>query len=404
MKYLGYVFRNIRRNPIRSMLTIGSISICLFLVMTLGSYITISDEVAKSTSQYNRLLTMSSQGFTQPVPYANVAEVARMEGVAKVGDSLPEDVEFKDKPAVSPFAWYGGKYQDDAIPGAQFGVDGDTVFAIMSEMKLPLDQLKAFRADPSGCVIGKKLAEDKKLKIGDPYPLKSTIYEYNLDLTIRGIYDAPENRDNRTCFFHWKTLDDGLRKNNQQRTFGNAGSIYFKCKDAAAMPVLIKKVDDAFRNSPNPTRTQTEEQFAKIFSEMLGDLKKYILFVGVAVGASLICVCAVAIAMSMRERTTEIAVLKAIGFGRNLVLSLVLLESFIVTLIGGFVGAFGTKLFFTYFDPGKFIPQVLPFFYVPWTLAIGGLIGAGLVGIISGLIPAYQSSRLSVIQGLRKVV
>ncbi len=404
MKYFGYVFRNIRRNPIRTTLTICSIAMCLFLVMTLGSYVMMGDEAAGSANQYNRLLTMSSQGFTQPVPFADVAEVSRMEGVATVGDSLPADIEFKDRPAVSPFSWYGGKYQDESMPGAQFGIDGDTVFSIMTEMKLPLDQLKAFRADPSGCVVGKKLAADKKLKIGSSYNLKSTIYEYDLKLTIRGIYDAPENRDNRMCFFHWKTLDEGLRKNHGGRGSGNAGSIYFKCKDASAMPVLIKKVDDAFRNSATPTKTQTEEQFAKMFSEMLGDLQKYILFVGIAVGMSLICVCAVAIAMSMRERTTEVAVLKAIGFGQNLVLFLVLLESFIVAFIGGFIGTFGTKLLFTFFDPGKFIPQFLPLFYVPWTLAIGGLIGGGVVGIVSGAIPAFQASRLSVIQGLRKVV
>ena len=125
-------------------------------------------------------------------------------------------------------------------------------------------------------------------------------------------------------------------------------------------------MDDAFRNSSTPTKTQTEEQFAKMFSEMIGDLQTLIVGVGLSVVFSLICVCAVAMAMSMRERTTEVAVLKAIGFGRGLVLTLVLVEAMIVASIGGLIGSIGTKLFFDQFDLGKLAGSFLPFFYVPW--------------------------------------
>src|SRR4051794_25062733 len=99
MKYLGYVFRNMLRNPIRSALTIASISVCLFLLMVLLSFISVNDDVAKSLHDSNRLITMSSQGFAQPVPYANIATIARMEGVATVGELTPADKEFKDKKA-----------------------------------------------------------------------------------------------------------------------------------------------------------------------------------------------------------------------------------------------------------------------------------------------------------------
>ncbi|MDB5353186.1 MAG: ABC-type transport system, involved in lipoprotein release, permease component [Planctomycetota bacterium] len=404
MKYLVYVFRNIRRNPVRTLLTVASISICLFLMMLLLSYLTINTEVAHSLSDYNRLITMSSQGFTQPVPIANVATVAAMEGIATVGELTPEDKEHRDKKAVSPFSWYGGRYKDDSMPGSQFGIDPETIFAIMVEMKLPPDQLKAFRDDKTGCVIGKKLAKDKNLKIGDPYPLKGTVYEFNLDLTIRGIYDAPENRDNRMCLYHWAYLDEGLKRDFQGRAAGNAGTIYFKCKDAAAMPGLIKKIDDSFRNSSTPTKTQTEEAFAQMFSEMIGDLQTLIVAVGMAVVVSLICVCGVAMAMSMRERTTEVAVLKAIGFGRGLVLALVLVEAVIVSTLGGVVGALGTKLLFDQFDLGSLVPGFLPFFYVPWTTALFGLGLAVLIGFVSGVLPAWLAAQTSVIQGLRKVV
>ncbi len=112
MKYLGYVPRNARRNPVRSLLTVASIAVCLFLMMILISFLTINDEVASSLRIYNRIITMSSQGLAQPVPISRVAEIAAMDGVV----------------AASPFSWYGGKYGEDPIPFAQFGIDPDTIF------------------------------------------------------------------------------------------------------------------------------------------------------------------------------------------------------------------------------------------------------------------------------------
>src|SRR5262249_19734197 len=117
MKYLTYILRNARRNPLRSLLTIASTGISLFLMMILVSFFAISDEVNASTRIYNRIATLNANGFAGMIPISYVKEVARLEGVV----------------ATTPFSWYGGKYQDEVMPFAQFGVDPDTVFTIMSE-------------------------------------------------------------------------------------------------------------------------------------------------------------------------------------------------------------------------------------------------------------------------------
>lgn len=404
MKYLGYVFRNIRRNPIRTLLTVASISVCLFLMMTLLAYIAMGDERAKGLRDTNRLITMNSQGLMQPVPVADVAVIAAMDGVATVGEVTPEDQAVKDKKAVSPYLFYGGRYKDEQIMGAQFGVDPDTIFALLTELKVPKDQIKAFREDSAGCVIGQKVADEKNIKIGDSYPLSRAFYDFPLNLTVRGIYQTTPGRDGRTCFFHWNYLNEGLKRDHQGRGAGSAGTVYFKVKDGASMSAMIAKVDGEFRNSSNATKTQSDEAFLRMFNEMVGDLQTLINFVGLAVAVSLICVCGVAMAMSMRERTTEIAVLKAIGFGQGLILTLVLLEAMILSTLGGLVGAIGTKLFFDVFDLSKIFPSILPFFYIPWNTALLGLGLAVSIGFLSGVIPAFLASRMSVIQGLRKVV
>ena len=267
-----------------------------------------------------------------------------------------------------------------------------------------------------GCVIGRKLAEDRKLKVGDPLPLKGDIYPVDLDLTIRGIYDGASDRDLRMCFFHWEYFDEMLKKtamsaassgslaSQSSRRSGNAGTIFVKCKSADVMAPLGAKIDDMFRNSDNPTRTQTEEAFGKMFVEMMGDLKNTIYWIGGAVVISLLFVAGNAMAMAMRERTTEVAVLKAIGFSKGLVLFLILTEAVIVSGIGGILGSLGSKFFFDNVDISRYSGGFLPFFYVPWNIALTGLGVSFFIGLASGLFPAVLAANSSVINGLRKVV
>jgi len=387
MKYLTYVLRNARRNPVRSVLTVASMAISLFLMMILVSFFTINDEVAASSRVYNRVITLSSQGFAGKVPVARVAEIAAMDGVV----------------ATTPFSWYGGKYNEETMPFAQFGVDPATFLTVYNEFTMPPEQLKAWQDDKAGCIIGSKLAEDRKIKVGDPLPLKGDIYPFDLQLVVRGIYEGPSNRDRRMCLFQWQYLDDGLKQLSDKGS-GNAGCIVIRCKGGDALATFCRKVDTQYLNSDTPTRTQTEEAFSKMFVEMLGDLKGMMRNIGLAVCLSLVLVSGNAMAMALRERTTEVAVLKAIGFGRQLVLFLVLAEAMIVSGIGGLIGTIGCKLFFDVVDLSKYAGGFLPLFFVPWTTALMGLAVSLLIGFASGLIPAARAAQLSVIDGLRKVV
>jgi putative ABC transport system permease protein len=387
MKFFHYITRNARRNPVRTLLTIASIGVSGFLIMILLAFLAINGDAAEATRVYNRIITMSSQGFAGRVPSRRVTEIAQFEGVV----------------ATTPFSWFGGRYGEDAIPFAQFAVDAETIFKIYDEMKVPASELKSFQEDKSGCIIGSKLAEDKNLKVGSPLPLKGDAYPVDLQLTVRGIYDSPPKTDRRMCFLHWTHLDEEMKKYRKDYE-SNAGIVVIKCKTAALMAPLSKKIDDSYRNSDTPTRTQTEEAFAKMFAEMFGDMQLYIGFVGVAVGVALVCVSGVAMAMSMRERTTEIAVLKAIGFSKSLLLFMVLAEAVLIAGLGGALGSLGAKALFDIVDISPYTGGFLPFFFVPWREALLGLGASLVIGFLSGVIPAVRAAQLSVINGLRKVV
>ena len=397
MKYFTYILRNVRRNPVRSALTVGSTSICLFLMMILVSFFAISDEVSESSRVHNRIAALNANGFAGIIPIARVKEIAKLDGVQ----------------AATPFSWYGGKYKDEILPFAQFSVDPETVFEVMDEFTLPADQLKAFRENKDACVIGRKLAEDKKLQIGDRLPLKGDAYPVDLNLIVRGIYDGPSDRDRRMCFIRFDTFDEAFKRAvtgstskraASLRESGNAGMIFAKCKTAGAMASVCKTIDDMYRNSDYPTRTQTEEAFGKMFEEMLGDLRGMIRIIGLAVVFSLLCVAGNSMAMSMRERTTEVAVLKAIGFEKGLILFLVLTESILVAGAGGALGALGCKLLCDVVNISQFMAGFMPFFYIPWSVALQGMAVSLCIGFAGGVVPALRAANLSVIDGLRRVI
>lgn len=388
MKYLSYILRNARRNPVRSLLTVGSMTSCLVLMMILASFFSINDEVINGNRVHNRIITLSSQGFAGRVPIARVREVGAMPGVL----------------ASTPLAWFGGKFGEETVPFAQFGVDPDTFFTVYDELKVPPDQLKAFREDRAACVVGRKLANDRGLKVGEPLPIKGDTFPVDLKLVIRGVYDGPTNSDLRMCLFHWDYVDEALKTSSQPAFAGNAGALVIRCKSGDAMTGLCRKIDAEYLNSDTPTRTQTEEAFARMFTEMLGDLRGMIRNIGLAVVFSLVCVAGNAMAMALRDRTTEIAVLKAIGFGKTLILFLVLAEAVLISGLGGLVGTLGSKAFFDAVDVSKYSAGFLPFFYVPWSTALLGLAASLAIGLVSGLVPAVRASRLSVVNGLRKVV
>jgi len=394
MKYFTYIIRNARRNPVRSMLTIASTAICLFLMMILLSFFAMSDEVNTSTRISNRIASLNSNGFAGMIPISRLPDIAKLPGVV----------------AASPFSWVGGKYQDEILPFAQFAVDPNTVFTIMDELTIPRDQLEAFQSNKEGCVIGRKLALDKKLALGSKLPIKGDAYPVDLDLTVVGIYDGPFNRDLRMCLVRFDSFDDKLKQTVRSSTSGNvagsgnAGMVFVKCKTADDMAPLCKKIDDMYRNTEYPMRTQTEEAFGKMFEEMLGDLKGMIFMIGIVVVISLLLVAGNSMAMSMRERTSEIAVLKAIGFNPARILFIVLTEAVLVAGTGGVLGALGCKALCDVVDLSKFTAGFLPFYYIPWNIALLGLGVSLFIGIVSGFYPAIKAAKLSVVDGLRRVI
>lgn len=300
-------------------------------------------------------------------------------------------------------SWFGGRYRDDRIPFAQFATDPNTVLDVFVELSLPIDQHDAWRRDRTGCVVGRRIATDRSWQIGDKIPLQGDVYGCNLELTIVGIVDGPNTSELEFLWFHASYMEDSLRA-SRIPVAGKVGTIRIRTASQHAADTLPSRIESTFANSPAPVRVTTEEAFQQSFVEMVGDVHAFIRNTALAVVFSLVCVLANALSMSLRERTRELAVLKAIGFSRRGIFGLVLAESLVLTLAGGLSGAIGAKLFVHLIDLDILVLVGLSLFYVPWSSVLFGVAVSVLVGIVSAVVPASRAAQLRVVDGLRKVI
>ncbi len=297
--------------------------------------------------------------------------------------------------AVVPENWFGGVYKDDKSGNffAQFGTDPDEFFKVFKDWKIPEDQIKAWQQDRAGAVVDSKKAQDYGWKIGQKVVITGTIFPVNLELTIRGIFTAP--RATNSLYFNQKYVEEAVTYMK-----GRQGFYTILADSPASVQKIGSTVDEMFRNSPQPTRTETEAAFQLGFLAMLGNVKAFILSICGAVVFAILLVSANTMAMSIRERTREVAVLRTLGFTRATVLSLFVGEAIVLALVGGVGGSFLAYLL------GKGAATQGGFadaLRVTWPTMLVALGVAALVGFVSSIIPSYNASRLGIVEGLRHI-
>jgi putative ABC transport system permease protein len=379
MKFLPLVIANLFRKKIRTALTIGSFTVALFLfgllVIVRGAF-----SQGVDIAGADRLVIINKTSLIQPLPLSYRDRLLRIPGI--------KQVTFQN--------WFGGVYQDEKNFFPQFAVDMDNQRAMYPEFAVPEDQWKAFVADRQGAIVGKSLAERFGWKVGDRIPIKGTIYTGQWEFNIRGIYQGTRAQDDTTQFwFHWDFLEE-------RRAFGkgDVGWYVVRVGNPDQSVQVAKTIDAEFANSPFETKTDTEKAFAASFVKQMGNIEFLILTVGAVVFFTLLLVTGNTMAIAVRERTGELAVLKALGFSNRFVLLLVMMESLILAFIGGGLGMLLAKLFSLHGDPTN---GILPYFYLPPLAIASGVGTALLVGVVGGILPAISAMRLRVVDAIRRV-
>jgi putative ABC transport system permease protein len=259
------------------------------------------------------------------------------------------------------------------------------------------EEWRAFLSDKQAAVAGQTLARRFGWKVGDRVPIKGTIYPGVWEFNLRGIYAGARPEDDTTQFWF---RSDYLEERTPTEWRGFVGWYTLRIASPDEAVRVARAIDERFANSPWETRTQTEQAFAASFVKQIGNIELLMLAIGGVVFFTLLLVTGNTMAIAVRERTGELAVLKAVGFPDGFVLGLVLAESLVVAAVGGALGLASIQLYTLRGDPTG---GLLPLFYLPPSALVAGLVLALAVGFAAGALPALTAMRLSVVAALRRV-
>lgn len=320
MKYLPLIWRNLLRRKVRTIFTLAAIFIAFVLysfLMVVQTAFSMGVELAGA----DRLMLMHKVSLVQMLPISYLQQIRSTSGVTQAGHAT----------------WFGGTYQDNANQFAVIAVDPE-YFRLYPEARIPDEQLKTWLGDRPGAIVGRSTAEKYGWKVGDKIPIQATIWQPKEGQTwyfnVDGIYDGDEGFDKTNFFFHYEYLDE-----NRRGAYGMVGWYVVKIDDPANAAAVASALDAQFANSSAESKTSTEKAFLQGFVNQVGNIKAIILAILVAVLFTLfLLVLANTMAQAVRERTSELAVLKTLGFSNGRVLALVLAESMILALVGGGLG------------------------------------------------------------------
>jgi putative ABC transport system permease protein len=383
MKFRRLILANLLRKKVRLLLTLGSFTVALFLFAFLA---VVREAFTRggSIASANRLVTINRVSIIQPLPLSYRDKIARIQGVQYV----------------THFNWFGGVYQDEKNFFPQFAIDPENQRKVIPELVVPGDQWSNFLKDRQGAIVGAGTAERFGWKIGDRIPIKAPPYlgggawQFNID----GIYHGQRRADDESQFwFQW----DYFKERVPDRMKGLVGWYEIKLASPDDALRVAKEIDTEFANSPYETKTDTESQFAANWVNQFGNIKFLILSIGSVVFFTLLLVTGNTMAISVRERTGELAILKAIGFKDRSVLFMVLAEALAIALAGGLLGL-GLAIV-AIPALGVALNGLLPNLILSKSMLAVGIGFALSVGALSGLLPGIGAMRLSVVNALRRI-
>jgi putative ABC transport system permease protein len=383
MKYLHLIWAALFRRKTRTILTLVSI-IAAFLLFGLLDAVRISfAEAGQSANGAERLQTGARLSFIQPLPQSLENQIAAVPGV--------KDVAYAN--------WFGGAYQDPHNQIFTFAVSPNYL-DIYPEVEVSAEERKAYDADLNGILAGEIIVKKYGWKIGDKIPLQSQIFpnkegskNWNFDLV--GVMKSKDNKafQSQMIVLHWKNFDE-----TTPYSHGQVGWYISRVTDVNQSDRVAKAIDALSANSDHETKTQTEQAATANWIKQLADIGLIVTSIMGAVFFTLVLLTGNTMMQAVRERTSELAVLKTIGFSSHSVLAMVLAESVLLLLLGGLIGLGLVSII------GLFLPAMSGGMIThtqvgakSWSL---GIALAVAIGIVVGALPAIRAMRLNIVDAL----
>ncbi len=387
MKLFRLILRNAFRHKLRTSLTVIGIAVAVLafalLRMVVGAFYAGID-----VSAADRLITRHAVSFVFSLPVSYMQKLLATEGV--------EDVTYA--------VWFQGIYKDAAKFEnfwPRMAVNPDNFFKIYPEFVVSPDQYAAFRKERNAVIVGSETARKHNFKIGDIIPIAGDIYPGNWQFVIRGIYQGRDRETDKTqMFFDFKYLDEVLQRDFPARS-GRIGWYIVKVRNMNESAQVSERIDAIFKNSSAETKTETEKAFNQSFISMYSAILTAMNFISFVIIGIILLVLANTIAMTARERTTEYAVLKTLGFTSGHLTGLISGEALLISMVGGAIGLTLSVPAAEGFQNA--FPTIFPIWPDPTWILIWGAVAAVAVGVLAAAFPVLSVNRMRIVDGLRHI-
>jgi putative ABC transport system permease protein len=387
LKFLPLLLANLRRSPLRSLLTASAIAFPIALVCLLRTLPEALEWIMDYASSGTRVVVLNQAGFDYPLPYAYLQKVRALPGVR----------------AAASWTWYGGMVEvEKGATFPSFATEPEVIAEVFTDFELDPASVEAFQQRRDGAIVGVPTLRSYGWKVGDRVTLRGDLYPVDLEFQIVGQID---HEMSQLFLFQREYLEQSLRALGG--ALDTASLLYVRVDDRARIEPLQAEIDALFRNAPARTLTQTEKEYFKTLLSVLDAFVAITIAVTALVALCIVFVAANTASLSVRERAPELAVLKAIGFGKRLVFSLLVGEAGLLALAGGAAGVFGSLLLTLALQSAatSLMPQLGPLagFVVTRAIVVEGLFLALVIGMLSGVVPSRGAARRSVAETMREV-
>ena len=382
MKYLSLILASLFRSRTRTLLTLLSV-VAAFLLFGMLDSVRVAFNSGNSVDGANRLIVASRLSITQSLPTRLLPQIEAVPGVRKVTYAM----------------WFGGIYRDPKDFFPNFSV-ADNYFDVYTDFVVPPEQLKAFKENRTGAVVGEALAKKFGWKLGDTIPLQATIFPRGgsnaWPLQVSAIFRAKDRKNvgaENQLMLHWKYFDESNDYIKSQVSWFTV-----QLADPAQATRVARAIDAISANSDHETKSQTESAFQQAFAKQFADVGLIVTAIMAAVFFTLLLLTGNTMAQAVRERIPELAVLKTIGFRDGTVLSLVMAESVLLVVLGGVIGLAIAAVLMPGVSAASQGMIQLPM--VPAQTWLMGLALMLAIGIVVGLLPALRAKRLKIVDAL----
>lgn len=387
-KYLPFIWKNLSRNPLRSALTCAAVTLAIALVCLLMTMPAGLSAIVDTFATNTRISVHNEAGLVYPLPYSYIQKIRALPGVT----------------GAASWTWFGGVFEvEKGVTFPNFAVEPEHIAVVFKDYEIDPQQLEDFRRYRDGAIVGRGTLERYGWKVGDLVSLRGTVYP--IDLSFRIVGEIPNLRAPH-FWMNREYVDQALRAATGSG-LDFLGIVWTRVDDPQRVEPLMREIDAMFANSEAETASETEQAYFKNFFSFLQGLVVVILIVTGLVTLCIVFIAANTASMAVRERVGEIAVLRALGFGRRLVFGMLLAEGMLLSLLGGAGGALLALVLTDQLrSRAALSPQMGPLgsFIVTPTIFVQTLFLALFIGMLSGLVPSFGAARRSVAEALREVV